>query len=70
MTTTAPIGPTEQEDRLLNVEDLAQFLGVPRQTIYVWRSQGTAPRAVKVGKHLRFRRSDVNAWLEQHADAA
>ncbi|MBV6728587.1 helix-turn-helix transcriptional regulator [Nocardioides daeguensis] len=52
---------------LIGVEELAEYLGVPVQTIYDWRLSGRAPRAFKLGKHLRFAVSDVQAWLDdQH----
>lgn len=50
---------------LIGVEELAEYLGVPVQTIYDWRLSGRAPRAFKLGKHLRFAVSDVHAWLEE-----
>lgn len=51
---------------LIGVEELADYLGVPVQTIYDWRLSGRAPRAFKLGKHLRFAVSDVQEWLEEH----
>lgn len=54
---------------LLSTEDLADLLGVPVRTVYAWRRNGTGPRAIRVGKHLRFRREDVERWLDAHADA-
>lgn len=57
-------------DKLISTEDLAQYLGVPVQTLYVWRTKGTGPRAVRVGKHLRYRHADVEAWLDSKAAAA
>ena len=51
---------------LIGVEELAEYLGVPVQTIYDWRLSGRAPRAFKLGKHLRFAVSDVQEWLEDH----
>lgn len=50
---------------LIGVEELAEYLGVPVQTIYDWRLSGRAPRAFKLGKHLRFAISDVQEWLEE-----
>jgi excisionase family DNA binding protein len=50
---------------LVGVEELAEYLGVPVQTIYDWRLSGRAPRAFKLGKHLRFAASDIAAWLEE-----
>lgn len=46
-------GPTE----------LAQWLQVSVQTVYDWNSKGTGPQAHKIGRHLRFRRADVERWL-------
>lgn len=56
-------------DRLLSAQDVADFLGVPLTTLYQWRTKGTAPRAVKVGRHIRFRPADIDAWCERNADA-
>jgi len=50
---------------LIGVEELAEYLGVPVQTIYDWRLSGRAPLAFKLGKHLRFAVSDVQEWLEE-----
>ena len=50
---------------LIGVEELAEYLGVPVQTIYDWRLSGRAPRAFKLGKHLRFAASDIAEWLEE-----
>jgi len=40
---------------LIGVEELAEYLGVPVQTIYDWRLSGKAPRAFKLGKHRQDR---------------
>jgi excisionase family DNA binding protein len=58
----------EAPDRLLTVEEVAHWLGKPKATLYVWRTRGLGPRGIKVGNALRYRRQDVEAWLEQHAD--
>jgi excisionase family DNA binding protein len=55
---------------LLGIGELAEYLGVPVQTIYDWRMSAHAPRAYKIGKHLRFALSDVQAWLEEQREAA
>ncbi len=50
-------------NRLMSPKQLADYLGVSKQTVYErWRSWGI--RAHKVGKHLRFRERDVETWLE------
>ena len=55
---------------LWSVRDVARFLGVPAKTVYAWRSRGEGPPCFRVGKHLRFRRSEVETWLETHRDEA
>lgn len=56
-------------NRLWTVEDVAEYLGVPRNTLYQWRTKGYGPRGVRVGKHVRYRPDDVNAWLDQQVVA-
>ncbi len=55
---------------LLTIDDLARLLGVPVPTIYAWRYRGEGPRGYKVGRHVRYRLAEVNAWLEGRADVA
>ncbi len=52
---------------LLTVDEVSEYLGVPKATIYSWSSRGLGPRRYKVGKYLRYRRSDVDAWVDQQA---
>ena len=51
-------------DRLLTVEDLADYLGVPVATMYAWRYRHQGPPGFRVGRHLRYRRSDVDEWID------
>ena len=53
----------EPIDRLLTVEDLADYLDVPAATIYAWRYRRRGPPGFRVGRHLRFRWSDVEHWI-------
>lgn len=48
---------------LIGIAELAKELGVPPKTIYGWRTRGVGPRGIKIGKHVRFKRADVDAWL-------
>lgn len=61
--------PANTLDRrpLLSAEELAAFLGVPLNTVYVWNHRRTGPRALKVGRHLRYRWAEVETWLEEQA---
>lgn len=61
METTNP-HPTALE-AVLSISELAADLGVSVQAIYDLRSQGRGPRGFRVGRELRFRISEVEAWL-------
>ncbi|MDX1511744.1 MAG: helix-turn-helix domain-containing protein [Nitriliruptorales bacterium] len=55
--------------RLLSPRQLAGYLGVPVATIYQWRYRGEGPPGFKFGNHVRYRWSDVEAWIADHADS-
>lgn len=49
-------------NRLLTVDEVAAYLGVPKKTIYgCWQEWGL--KAYKIGRHLRFRERHVEEWL-------
>lgn len=52
-------------DRIYSPEELAEYLQVPVRTLYYWRERKTGPKAAAIGKHLRYRASDVDRWLEE-----
>ena len=55
----------------LNIAEAATYLGIAKSTLYTWRTRrpGFGPRAVKAGGALRYRRSDLDAWIDAHAEA-
>ncbi|NLC98370.1 MAG: helix-turn-helix domain-containing protein [Actinomycetales bacterium] len=65
--TTSVSGPVLEP--LLSIEEVAGYLGVAVTTIYDWRVGGGGPRAIRVGRHLRFARADVAAWVEAHRES-
>jgi excisionase family DNA binding protein len=56
------------DDRLMTIDELAAYLQVSDQTIYQWRRRGAGPRGFRVGRYVRFRREDVDAWLDSLGD--
>lgn len=50
-------------ERMLTTEDVARFIGVSVDTLYAWRSVGAGPHAHRFGKHLRFTRDDLLAFV-------
>lgn len=59
----------EQYQRLLNVAETAEYLGLAASTIRAWVYQGKLAH-IKLGSGqwapLRFRHSDLEAVIEEH----
>lgn len=52
----------------LTPRQLAEREGVPLQTVYVWNMNGTGPRIMRIGRHVRYRLADVIEWEESQLD--
>lgn len=48
---------------VIGVDELAEYLAVPSSWVYDNHHRLGLP-AIKLGRHLRFRECDVDAWLE------
>jgi excisionase family DNA binding protein len=59
----------EHLDPLLTIEQVSAWLCVPKGTLYQWRSRKQGPAGIKVGGGLRYRRSEVDAYLDRHTDS-
>jgi excisionase family DNA binding protein len=53
------------ENRLLNVEGSARYLGVRKSTIYSWAARKKIP-SVKIGRRLLFDRKDLDGLIEKN----
>lgn len=53
---------TVREGEILTVMEVAQFLRVPKSTVYKLARVGELP-ASKIGKHWRFLRRDIHEWI-------
>lgn len=51
-------------EKLWGTQELADFLDVPIQTIYQWRKRQYGPPGRKMGRHIRYRRSEVERWID------
>jgi predicted DNA-binding transcriptional regulator AlpA len=49
--------------QLLDGETVSTWIGIPAGTLAQWRYLGKGPAYVKVGRHVRYRAEDVDAWL-------
>lgn len=55
-------------DQLMNIDDVAEYLKLSRKTIqrYVFFKQIPF---LKIGKHIRFKVSDILKWVDQNRAA-
>jgi excisionase family DNA binding protein len=60
---------SEMTDETMTPKQLADFLQVPLGTIYQWRHKGQGPRGSKVGRHVRYRQTDVDEWLDRRSES-
>jgi excisionase family DNA binding protein len=58
----------KDSERLMTLAEVSELLGVPLSTLYGWRYRGEGPRGYRIGRHVRYRRAAVQAWLETKAD--
>lgn len=52
-------------NKLLTLDELADYLAVPKNTLYQWRTKGYGPQGRKIGKYIRYRADDVDTWIDQ-----
>jgi excisionase family DNA binding protein len=50
------------QDRWLSVDEIANYLGVAKDTIYTWVTHRGMP-GHKVGRFWKFKKDDVDAWV-------
>jgi excisionase family DNA binding protein len=50
-------------DEILKLPEVAQLLKVAEKTVYTMAQRGDLP-AFKVGGQWRFRRTDLDAWID------
>jgi excisionase family DNA binding protein len=51
---------------VLSIQEVTKLLNVPVSTIYAWNRHGVGPPHYKVGRKLRYRKSDARKWLAEH----
>jgi len=51
------------EDRWLSVEEISQYLGVKRDTVYKWLENKEMP-AHKVGRLWKFKKREIDLWIK------
>src|SRR5262249_8323386 len=53
-------------ERWLSVDELAEYLGIKRDTVYKWINRRSVP-GHKAGRLWKLRRDEVDAWVKSGA---
>ena len=53
------------DDEMLTLKEVAELVRVPEATLRYWRHLGTGPRGFRIGRTVRYWRSEVHRWLEE-----
>lgn len=64
--TTTENATTVVLPRLLNQQTLAKYIGKSTSWCERARWAGEGPKFVKLGRHVRYRAEDVEAWINAH----
>lgn len=56
------------EDRWLSVDEIGEYLGVKRDTVYRWIAERAMP-AHRIGRLWKFKRDEVDDWV-RHGGAS
>jgi excisionase family DNA binding protein len=53
-------------NELMTADDVAAAIRIPRSSVMAYARRGADPLpSLKVGRHVRFRRGDVEEWLDR-----
>jgi excisionase family DNA binding protein len=56
---------------LIDCQETAEILGISKSALEAWRTTGRYKLPfIKVGRNVRYRRSDVLQWLESRTRAS
>jgi excisionase family DNA binding protein len=55
------------EDRLKTAQEIADYLQIPLSAVYDLTHRKAIP-FLKIGSRLRFRKSEIEAWLDQQSE--
>lgn len=58
-----------QPEKWLSVAEIAEHLGISKETVYRWLDKGKIP-AHKVGKQWKFKVSEVDSWVRDGGAAS
>jgi len=61
----AAINERESQITVMTVEQAANYLGLAVSTLNKWRCLGDGPVFIKMGRAVRYRRRDLEKYIEK-----
>ena len=71
MTTTPTHGHqhgNHEHDEMFTITEAAQLLRLPVATLRYWRHTGDGPHSFRLGRHVRYWRTDLILWLTEQTN--
>jgi predicted DNA-binding transcriptional regulator AlpA len=57
-------------EQLWSIQETAEYLAISVHTLYGWRTHGYGPPSYRIGSMVRYRPSEVRAWVDEHGLAS
>jgi excisionase family DNA binding protein len=57
--------PPEDESMLLDTKQVAKQLKVSDRTVFAMHTSGEMPKAVRIGRAVRWGRAEIKAWVDE-----
>jgi predicted DNA-binding transcriptional regulator AlpA len=55
---------------LLTLEQFAEKVNTPVNTVRFWRQTGYGPKSARIGKRVFYRSTEVDAWINAQFESA
>lgn len=53
-----------QSVSLLTVKEISQMMGISTRTLHRWNVSGQMPSSVKIGGCVRWKKREIESWIE------
>jgi excisionase family DNA binding protein len=67
MSTYRTVETPHEHDELMSIKEVADIVRVPEATLRYWRHLGAGPHSFRIGRSVRYWRSEVLQWLEKQS---
>ncbi len=55
---------------MMSADEIANCLGISSRTVWRLKAKGDLPQSIKIGRAVRWKKSDIFEWIEQGCPAS